>query len=307
MSVNSSSSFPPSNSSSIIIIEFLQKCYRSPAGASSSIAFTVCSLLLVLPPCVYVVYLGLKQRRSGTAASHSDVFTFHMVAIELMNIAGYLLCCCGVLTRLTGMVTVGVCFLSVNFLGQQLFHTLTCVERYLAVVHPVTYLGLKNQKWIRVRNVSIGCVWLLCFANIGSLYVGENNSMYNLINIFALSFMAFKFIVVSFCSLAVLRVLIGPGPGAGGEGRRRVDRAKMRVFYTIMVILGVLLVRVVGTAVYCALYASPDVEEYETCIVWLASTWLTLPSSLVLPLLFLHRAGKLLFCQNINRSVKGPD
>nr|XP_040038472.1 uncharacterized protein LOC120822696 [Gasterosteus aculeatus aculeatus] len=287
MSVNSSSSFSPSNSSSINVIEFLQNCYRSPAGASSMIAFTVCSLLLVLPPCVYVVYLGLKQRRSGTAASHSDVFTFHMVAIELMNIVGNLFCCCGVLAGLPEML-VGIVFFAVHLCGQQLFHSLTCVERYLAVVHPVTYLGLKNQKGVRVRNVSIGCVWLLSFANTFALFVEKNDSNF----IYHYCALTFILIAVSFCSLSVLRVLIGPGPGAGAAGRQRVDRAKMKAFYTIMVILVVLLVRAGGTVVTSVLYNSAHVGEAEKCTTWLSLTWFSLPSSLVLPLLFLHRAGK---------------
>ncbi|KAM8899869.1 uncharacterized protein AB9W97_010092 isoform 1-T1 [Spinachia spinachia] len=306
MSANSSSSFPSSNSSSISLYHFLQKCFSGPAGTISTIAITVCSLLLVLPLCVYVVYLGLKQRhqrRSGTAASHSDVFTYNMVAVELMNIAGYLLCCGGVLTGVPVMVPMGICLLSVYYFGQQLFHTLTCVERYVAVVHPVAYLRLRSQKGATARDVSIGCVWLLCFANISLLPCADSNSM----TILALCLEVFIFIVVSFCSLSVLCVLIGPGPGSGGEGRQRVDRSKMRSFYTVVVIMGLLVVRVGGTAVYSALYVSPDVGASEICSLLLASTWSTLPCSLVLPVLFLHRAGKRLLCMNVNRSVEGPD
>ncbi|KAL6118280.1 uncharacterized protein ACO6RY_03111 [Pungitius sinensis] len=298
MSVNSSSSFPPSNSSSISLYHFLQNCYTSPSGASSIIAFTICNVLLVLPPCVYVIFLGLKRRRSGTAASPSDVFTYHMVAIELMSIVGCLLCSCGALARLPDML-VGMVFFAVHVCGQQLFHTLTCVERYLAVVHPVTYLGLRSQKWIRVRKVSIGCVWMLSFANTFSLFLEENGSNF----IFHYCALAFILIVVSFCSLSVLCVLIGPGPGArGGEGRRRVDRSKMRTFYTITVIMGVLLLRATGTAVISAVYTSGHVGGLEKCTTWLSLAWFGLPSSLVLPLLFLHRAGKRLCCENIGTS-----
>ncbi|KAM8899871.1 uncharacterized protein AB9W97_010092 isoform 3-T3 [Spinachia spinachia] len=300
MSANSSSSFPSSNSSSISLYHFLQKCYSGPAGTTNTIAITVCSLLLVLPLCVYVVYLGLKQRhqrRSGTAASHSDVFTYNMVAVELMNIAGYLLCCGGVLTGVPVMVPMGICLLSVYYFGQQLFHTLTCVERYVAVVHPVAYLRLRSQKGATARDVSIGCVWLLCFANISCLYVAENGTILS----YSVWALVFLFIIISFCSPSVLCVLIGPGPGAGGGGRQRVDRSKMRSFYTIAVIMAVLLVRVGAAAAISATYYQVRLRS-SRCTLWLFTSWSSLPCSLVLPLLFLHRAGKLLLWNNSQRS-----
>ncbi|KAL6118278.1 uncharacterized protein ACO6RY_03109 [Pungitius sinensis] len=301
--MSANSSFPPSSSSSISLYHFLQNCYTSPAGTFSTVALTVCSLLLVLPPCVYVIYQGLKQRHSGTTASHSDVFTYHMVAVELMSIVGCLLCSCGSLTGITEMVAVGMSILAMNICGQQLFHLLTCVERYLAVVHPVTYLGLRSQKGVRVRKVSIGCVWMLCFANMSCLYLGNTNS----IIISSVWCLAFIVLVIFFCSLSVLCVLIGPGPGARGvEGRQRVDRAKKRAFYTITVILVVVLVKVGGATVYSASYNHLHLES-EKCTVWLSTSWLSLPSSLVLPLLFLHRAGKLLFCKSSDRSGQGSD
>ncbi|TNN38147.1 hypothetical protein EYF80_051685 [Liparis tanakae] len=218
MSVNSSSSSSSltANSSSINYYIFLLKCYDTTVGIFNISAFIVTLLLLILPPCVFVIYLGFqrwRQQRSGTTMSHSDVVTFHMVAMELMSIVGSIINCCGILTRLLEVMIVGLNLITINMSGQLSFHTLTCVERYLAVVHPVTYLGLKKGKGIRLRNISIGCVWLMAFSNIG--------------------------------------------PGAGGEGRPRVDQSKMRAFYTIMAILEALFIRVGATVVTAALFTSP--------------------------------------------------
>ncbi|TNN38144.1 hypothetical protein EYF80_051682 [Liparis tanakae] len=307
MSVNSSSSSSlRSNSSSMKIHDLIQKCYDTTAGIFSLTALTITSLLLILPLCVYVIYLGFqrwRQQRSGTTMSHSDVFTFHMVAVELMNIVGTITLCCGVATRLPVVMMVGVYLLGINVFGQQFFHTLTCVERYLAVVHPVTYLGLKKGKGIRLRNISFGCVWLLVFADMYVLSLGEDN----VVRIFSYCITAFNFMVISLCSLSVLYVLIRPGPGAGGEGRPRVDQSKMRAFYTIMIILGALFLRSLGTALTFAVYTSPHLEGSEQCSVFLSVSWFTLPSSLVLPLLFIHRAGKLLCCKNSNQPGQGPE
>ncbi|TNN36269.1 hypothetical protein EYF80_053558 [Liparis tanakae] len=307
MSVNSSSSSSlPSNSSSLNFYKFLQKCSDTTAGTFSIITFTVTLLLLILPPCVFVIYLGFqrwRQQRSGTTMSHSDLFTLHNVAMELVNIGGSIINCCGVLTRLPVVMMLGVCLVSINLCGQLLFHTLTCVERYLAVVHPVTYLGLKKGKGIRLRNISIGCVWLLAFSNIGLRFVDESHFL----NIFFLFILSSNFMVISLCSLSVLYVLIRPGPGAGGEGRPRVDQSKMRAFYTIMAILGALVLRVGGSAAHYTVYGSPHVGGSEQCAVFLSISWLNVPSSLVLPLLFIHRAGKLLCCKNSNQPGQGSD
>ncbi|XP_068443441.1 uncharacterized protein [Clinocottus analis] len=307
MSVNSYSSSPlPSNSSSINTYHFLQKCFDTTAGAFSITAFTVTSILLVLPLCIYVIYLGFQrmwQQRSGSKMSHFDIITFHMVFIELVNILGSVIFCYGVLTHHPEVMVVGMCFFGINVSIQQFYHTLSCVERYLAVVHPVTYMGLKKGKGIRIRNISIGCVWLLSIADTVFLFMEDDQ----FITIYSYCTSSIIFLVISFCSLSVLYVLVRPGPGAEGEGRQRVGQSKMRAFYTIMAILGVLLMRVMVITIHSVLLGSPHVGETERCGVFLSMAWLTLPSSLVLPLLFLNRAGKLLCCKNINTSGQASD
>ncbi|TNN26490.1 hypothetical protein EYF80_063373 [Liparis tanakae] len=306
MSVNSSSPSSLPSNSSLNIFDFIKKCYDTTAGTFSIITFIVTLLLLILPPCVYVIYLGFqrwRQQRSGTTMSHSDVFTLHMVAMELVSIVGSIISCCGVLTSLPEVMIVGMCLFSINVSGQQFYHTLTCVERYLAVVHPVTYLGLKKGKGIRLRNISIGCVWLLVFVNLGLIFIQD----ITFLSIFSYCTTAFIFMVMSFCSLSVLYVLIRPGPGAGGEGRPRVDQSKMRAFKISMVILGALSIRVLAALVIYPTFNSPELVFFEKCAVWLSINWFNVPSSLVLPLLFIHRAGKLLCCKNSNQPGQGSD
>lgn len=305
MSVNSSSSsnlpLPTSPLSSNIfqIPIYLQifSCYNSTAGAINITAFTITSILIFLPLYIFVLYLGLQQwqqQSSSKAMSHSKYFTFHMVIMELLNVLGSTLICCGIHTDLPQMIMVGIFLLSINLFGQMLFNLLTCVERYLAVVHPITYLRLRKAKGIRIRNITIGCVWLLCFAALGVLYVQDHVS----IVVFLFSFTALVIIVVSFCSLSVLCVLIRPGPGEGSRGRQQVDQSKLRAFYTLMAILGVLVLKFMGNIIGSVLYALPQLGVIGRCSLWFSTIWIGLPSTLVLPFLFLQRAGKLLCCKN---------
>ncbi|KAJ4945167.1 hypothetical protein JOQ06_013703 [Pogonophryne albipinna] len=219
-------------------------------------ALYVVSILLV-PLFIFVLYTGFQRRRKrGSAAttSHSDVFTFHMVVMELIGVVGDTVYCYGIYSNHTFLTNVGIKVFSVILPGQTLFHLLTCVERYLAVVHPVTYLRLRRGGGVRIRNISIG--------------------------------------------ISILFVLIRPGPGEGGGNRERVDQSKQRAFYTIMAIMAALFLRFLSNLVSTSLYISSVLGDCEVNAMMWSAYWFTVPSSLVLPLLFLQRAGKLPGCKH---------
>ncbi|KAM3591158.1 uncharacterized protein V6R79_023627 [Siganus canaliculatus] len=293
MSANSSfnSSLLPLPESSTNVFLFLFSCYNSTAGFISTTTFTATTLLLLLPLCILVLYLGLQrwwQQRLSTgataAASHSDVFTYHMMAFELGSISSSMLVSCGVLTDVLLMVTVGLYIFVFHLNGQVYFHVLTCMERYLAVVHPIAYRNLRKQRGVRIRNVSIAYVWLLSFGGIGVMFVRN----VGVISITALCSVLFILILISFFSLSVLRILIRPGPGEGGGARQ-----KLRAFYTMVAILSTLLLKFGGSMGAMSLMVFQQLDETYQCAGVVSMVWFGLPSSLVLPLLFLHKVGKL--------------
>ncbi|KAF3837462.1 hypothetical protein F7725_004926 [Dissostichus mawsoni] len=251
------------------------ECLISRPGYLILLSFYITSTLLILPICIFVLYLGLQRwrQRSSTSSTtcHSDIFTFHMVLMELVDYSGFTLV----------ILECNQCRVHYNVLpwyGRAYFHVLTCVEHYLAVVHPVTYLSLKGQRGVRIRNICIG-------------FLRSNNSAFLDQNVFFfdLCLLIISLIVVCFCSLSVLHVLIRPGPGEQGGDRTIVDQSKRRAFYTIVAILGVLLFRSCGNMALVV----PTVFNEGICVMVVSDSWFSLPSSLVLPLLFLHRAGKL--------------
>ncbi|KAM3590233.1 uncharacterized protein V6R79_006285 [Siganus canaliculatus] len=280
------------NSSFADMYSVMHKCFNSTVGVVNITAFTVSSIVLILPLCIFIVYLGVqrwRQRRPGQTMSHSDVFTYHMVVMEITNISGAIAACCAVFTGAFHMVMVSMDILIVSSTGQTYFHLLTCVDRYLAVVHPVTYLRLRTEKGARIRNIAAGCVWFLCSGNIWFKFVIS----LEFVSPFIYFFMVATLIILCFCSLSILCVLIRPAPGDGGGARQRVDQSKLRAFHTIMAILGMLLVRFGGNLVNAVEFASPVADETRLCVFALSTFWFYLPSSLILPLLYLQRAGKL--------------
>lgn len=263
---------------------------------TSIFSVVIFSNTLLLPLFILVIYLGFQRWRelpsSGTASvtSHSDIFTFNMVALELICVVGSLFYTYGTTVKEISLRLIGLYIFSIISPAQTLFHLLTCVERYLAVVHPITYLGLRQARGIRIRNLSIGCVWVFTFASLGVSRLSSGIILYNFL------FLGFASVVMSFCSLSTLCILIRPGPSE----REWVGRTKQRAFFTIMAIMGALLIRFLTSMVSLLvfMFLNGHFGSRPICLMLWSVAGVSLPSSLVLPLLFLHRLGKLPGCRH---------
>lgn len=261
------------------------------AGGTLTITLlTATSIFFLLPLYIFVLYLGFKRwQGTGTAVSHSDFFTYNAVLVELLGILGFTIICCGVYSDLANMALVGISLLFIHFIGQLMFHILTCLERYLAVIHPIIYMSLKNAKGIRTRNIAVGCSWLLCFSALGFLYIRNEPA-----NVMCLTLAILSLIIISFCSFSILCILIRPRPVEVCKRRQQVDQSKLRAFYTVMAILGVLLLKLIGNLVVATcVYASKKLDDAAECAMWLCVVWTNLPSMLLLPLLYLMRQKNL--------------
>ncbi|KAI9524492.1 hypothetical protein NQZ68_018176 [Dissostichus eleginoides] len=275
MSVNSSSKY---------------HCLDSKVAMVVFITFGITKIILLYPFCILVFALGdqrWRRQRSFETTSHSDIFTFHLAAVEMIHGVAGITYVSGIITGDYEVTKAGVCVGYIIFFGQIGFHTLACIERYLAVVHPVVYMGLKNARGVKIRNISIACVWLMSFA-LSGVTCGSGLTSGPIF-----SSLAVTLITLSFCSLSVLCSLIRPGPGGGS--RERVDQSKQRAFHPITAILGVTWLWFAGMILSLSLGKSKLLNTEVGCALEHSSNWFSLPSSLVLPLLFLHRAGKL-FC-----------
>uniref|UniRef100_A0A096LZ41 G-protein coupled receptors family 1 profile domain-containing protein n=1 Tax=Poecilia formosa TaxID=48698 RepID=A0A096LZ41_POEFO len=258
-------------------------CYIAHPTRFIFITFTVTQVALLSPLCASILYLGLQQLQQ----SHSDCFTYHMVVMELIGVFGCIVSFTGVCMKHLEILKAGLQVFWFTWYGQISFHTLTCVQRYLAVVHPVTYRCLRKGRGIRIRNICIGCIWMLCFGGAG----GVNTGKYVYLDS---SLMALSSVIVLFCSVSVLCVLVRPGPG--GPGSERADQSKRKAFCTILVILGILMFRFCFGLVWVFFDISGNAAE---CMLLTCGICINIPSSLVLPLLFLQRRGKLWCCKSI--------
>ncbi|XP_021168709.2 uncharacterized protein LOC110367370 isoform X1 [Fundulus heteroclitus] len=259
-------------------------CFRHRQSIVILAAFAITYIVVFFPLCILILYQGLKKWMknpglSSASVSHSDCFTYHSVTMELIGVFGFILCSCSIYKKMVDIAAIGILVFFFKWYGEVFFHILTCLERYLAVVHPITYLSLKSKRGTRIRNITIASVWLLCLV---WTYLCKITKMI----IWDLCYLIFALIVISFCCISVLCVLIQPGPGGQGKDRRRVDESKRRAFITIVSILGVLVLRVASNVIWELVMISTGLIE---CVMMAFTFWLNLPSSLVLPALFLYR------------------
>ncbi|CAB1424373.1 unnamed protein product [Pleuronectes platessa] len=263
-------------------------CLTGPYQVAMVI-FTITKILLILPLCILVLFVGhqrWRQRSPGATLSHFDILSYHLVTIEILNVIRAIL---NSWITYADVPSVRIAFkiaFSVSFPGQLFYQCLTSIDRYLAVVHPIIYLRLRNRNAVQIIYISSGFALLLCAAVFVVFY--ERALELTLIPVF--SVLVLSLIVVSFCSLSVLHALKRPGPGEGGGA----DQFKQRAFKTTMAILMVLLLWFVGILVGYAVGISGAVVDQ--CLPSSIGAFFSLPGSLVIPLLFLHRVRKLPCC-----------
>lgn len=103
----------------------------------------------------------------------------------------------------------------------------------------------------------------------------------------------FSLLLQLFCSLCF--------DSSRARGWRQTLCRQIKAFYIIMAILIVLFLRLLWSFIIAFTFIW--LQNIE-CAVILLGCWLNFPSSFVLPLLFLHRAGTLACSKNTNKEDK---
>lgn len=286
MSLNASA--PTNGTHPQTILAQLLLCMQTTASSYSFIAFALINIPFTFPLCAYVLYLGTLQWRQRARMSHTDVFTFNMAAVQLLGVVGSVFSCGGIYFRDTLLVTLGICMVTISTSVYVTFQILVCLERYVAVVHPVTYLRLKTKT--RLRNMTCGLVWVLSSVQM-FLTVSVKVTLQNLMMTY--SALCLIIAAILFCNISVMCALIRPSPGDGA----RSNQSKRRAFHTITAILGTLVLKFGGDMFSSVCIISLQFDDNTRCGLWLSVFWFSLPSTLVLPILFLQRAGKLACCK----------
>jgi len=237
----------------------------------------VICLLFGLPIHSYILWSIVTGTGSGIA---SEFFIFNLSVCELgicLNNLFFVLS-----MRYTSLLGFEMFLAGLFFTGRPLFQCLMCVERYLAVVHPVTFLKYKP---LRYRVICCTVVWFIvlgcCFL---CLLVSDEMELMLLL----MQFLPF-FSIQLFCCVAVLRALKQSGPGERARQRKEENHMKRRAFYLILI----------TTVSMAIIYVPYIIIGFVTILkhqvinaVWSFGLICYVLAGFVQPVLYLHRAGK---------------
>ncbi|XDV38348.1 hypothetical protein PO909_007787 [Leuciscus waleckii] len=167
--------------------------------------------------------------------------------------------------------------------GRPLFQCLICVERYLAVVHPVTFLKFKP---LRYRVICCIAAWIITLASClfcMFIVISLNTSPHA--RLFTVQFLLFPFVQLFFL-VAVLIGLKQSGPGE--NDKEKVNQMKRRAFNHILITT----VAVVIIFVPYKISAFILTQQHISALQFIASIGYLL-DGFVQPVLFLRRTGKI--------------
>nr|XP_055035554.1 C-C chemokine receptor type 8-like [Misgurnus anguillicaudatus] len=192
------------------------------------VALSLYSLNLVfgLPTHIYVIHLIITGAGSGIVAE------FLMLNLSICENGICLNCLIVVLSIwFTSLSTFNGFLIGFSITGRPLFQCLICVERYLAVVHPVTFLKYKP---VRYKAICCAAAWIICLGSC--LFCMFTITSYYAVYVCCLTVQLFVFLSIKlFCLSAVLRALKQSGPGKRGKEGEEENHMKRRAFNLILI------------------------------------------------------------------------
>ncbi len=246
------------------------------------------NFLFGFPVHSYIIWLIVTGTGNGVA---SESFNINLSICELWISFNCLLSVLSnLLPNVVQLTALSFFLAGVVIAGRPLFQCLMCVERYLAVVHPVIFLKFKP---LRYRVICCTVAWIITFAScLCCMLTTVLSTFIWFLWLFPIQFLLFLFIQL-FCLVAVLRALKQSGPGERVRERRREENhIKRRAFYLILIITACMFISFVPyiLAGLFKIFAKHNANTYDT----FAFVSFIL-GGFVHPVLFLHRTGKL-FC-----------
>ncbi|XDV38349.1 hypothetical protein PO909_007788 [Leuciscus waleckii] len=237
------------------------------------------SFLFGLPTHSYVIWLIITGSRVA-----SGLFNLNLSVCEIGNCLISFIYLFNYCTGFSHLTTLSEFLIGLGITGRPLFQCLMCVERYLAVVHPVTFLKFKPLRYrviccTTVWIITLGCC-LCCMYTLSLFYI--------FVCFYSIQFILFLSIQL-FCCVTVLRALKQSGPGERGREREE-NHMKRRAFYLILI-----------TTVSMIIFYVPFIISGFSFILthkyiielFSFSFFCNVLVGFVQPVLYLHRVGKL--------------
>ncbi len=262
------------------------ECMDSYPGNVFTGFYIVVNVILFLPLNCWIMWLVWRNK----GVVWSDIIILNQSVSEIICGISLTIFLPGTLLNKRVVILISNYLCSTFLVGRPLFQTIFCIERYLAVVHPLVYL--KYTKALKAKVLFVGLVWLIIM--MFGLYTVDSYPklplwMFLGINLGTL-------VACSSCSVMILWVLKRPKPGEGKE-KEGAYQLKRKAFVVVTVILITL---VFGYGTVSSVIILRDQLSYNIfCLVIGLGWWTLLPSSAIQPYLYLSKINRLPCINNV--------
>ncbi|KAM3874262.1 proteinase-activated receptor 3 [Diretmus argenteus] len=259
----------PSNVSQTVY----EGCRDMPAVLIFYLGLQFINMFLGIPANIMVLWLIRKNKGDS---STSDIFIVHLAVLDVF----FCLIPPLELANIVYLTTSSTWYVLRFFYGikdsSPLFLSCICLDRYMAVLHPITFTELKDRNH---RAALATGVWLVTLAYAAAKCVGDIDNFEKVFTVMILA--AFAFMV--FCNIAILTALRQSGPG-----RDVMHPVKKRAFKMVLIILAIIVFNYFPPVALFPFqhYFSPDVFR---CYIHYIAFGLMDFSSSIQPLLYLSK------------------
>lgn len=183
-------------------------------------------LILALPANIVLLWLLVKNRKS---LSPSEVLGLIMAVLSVLFCLSLPLDIgISIKSRSGILLRISHTFATLSYFGCPLLLTSMCLERYVAVAHPVLFMRLAKREY---RAACSAIIWFLTciMAAVTFVYTLSTTAMIFSIIINVL------FLVMVACLLGIVYVLRKKGPGDGDQNNSVVKKQALKNIIAVLV------------------------------------------------------------------------
>ncbi|XP_041915841.1 proteinase-activated receptor 3 [Alosa alosa] len=262
----------PANAS-VVELTVFERCTAMPEVLLFYFCLQFINLFLGIPANVMVLWL---IHRTKGDSSTSDIFILHLAVLDTF------FCLIPPLEFANLMyLTVDSTWYVLRFFygikdSSPLFLACICMDRYMAVRHPILFTELKDRKH---RSVCVAVVWLITLAYAAAKCVGDIPNFEKVFTVMILA--AFLFMV--FCNISILWALSQSGPG-----RDEMHPVKKRAFKMVLIILAIIIFNYLPPVALFPFQVYFTDDVFKCYIHYIAFGFMDISSS-IQPMLYLSK------------------
>ncbi|KAM6901487.1 proteinase-activated receptor 3 [Lycodopsis pacificus] len=259
------------------VLTVYEQCQDMPGVLIWYLVLQFINMFLGIPANLVVLWLIHKNKGDS---STSDIFICHLAILDVL----FCLTPPLELANIVFLATSSSWYVLRFFYGLKdsspLLLCCICLDRYMAVVHPITFTALKDRHH---RAVLAIVVWLITLAYAAAKCVGNIVHFEVVFTVMILA--SFAFMV--FCNIAILYVLKQSGPG-----RDVMHPVKKRAFKMVLIILAIIVFNYFPPVILLPFQHYYSTEVYLCYIHYVAFGLMDFSSS-IQPLLYLSKPAVL--------------